>query len=305
MIEPGSTFKIVTVAAALDQRLVSLNDTIFCENGRFLYAGRYLSDHEPYGTLSVAEVLVHSSNIGAAKIALMLQNDKMYQAIRNFGFGEYAFGEKHGERWPGEIRGMVHPIKNWTKVSITRLAMGHEIGVTPVQMATAMCAIANGGNLMRPQIVKRVVDSNGNIIREFFPQVRRRVVDTKAAQETVEALKQVVSKAGTAVKAAIPGFEVAGKTGTAQKIVNGQYVHDHYVSSFAGFFPASDPELCIYVMLNDPKGKDIYGGAVAAPVFHDMAIRIASYLNIKPTLPIVPLQADNTLVQAANREARR
>ncbi len=305
MIEPGSTFKIVTVAAALDQRLVGLNDSIWCENGRFLYAGRYLSDHEPYGTLSVADVLVKSSNIGAAKIALLLQNDKMFQAIRNFGFGEYSFGEKSGERWPGEIRGVVHPVRNWSKVSITRLAMGHEVGVTPVQMTAAMCAIANGGNLMRPQIIKRVVDQNGNVIREFFPQVRRRVVDEKAARETIEALRQVVSKAGTAAKAIIPGFDVAGKTGTAQKIVNGQYVHDSYVSSFAGFFPAGNPEICIYVMINDPKGKEYYGGTVAAPVFHDIAVRVGSYLNIKPTMPIGPGQGGTGIVQAANHGGGR
>jgi len=283
LIEPGSTFKIVTVAAALDQRIVSLDDTVWCENGKFFYGGRYLNDHAPFGNLSVVNVLVHSSNIGAAKIALMLGNERMHKAMLNFGFGEKAFGDRPGERWPGEIRGIVHPLQSWSQVSITRVAMGHEVAVTPLQIANAMCAIANGGNLMRPQIIKRVVQENGTVVREFFPQVRRRVVDRKAAQEVNEALKQVVGKEGTASRAAVPGFEVAGKTGTAQKVVNGQYANDRFVASFSGYFPADDPELCIYVMFDHPKSREYSGGKIAAPVFHDIAVRVASYMNLKPS----------------------
>lgn len=299
--EPGSTFKIVTVAAALDQRLLSLGDTIFCENGRFEYAGRELSDHEAYGNLSVAEVLIHSSNIGAAKIAIKLGRERMHAAMRAFGFGERAFGDRATEAWPGEVRGIVHPPREWSQVSITRVAMGHEVGVTPIQMIGALAAVANGGNLMQPIIVRRVLDEKGVAVREFFPKVRRRVMDHKAARELTEALKRVVSQEGTAAKAAIPGFQVAGKTGTAQKLVNGQYAHDRHVSSFAGFFPANDPEVCIYVMLDTPKGKEQYGGSVAAPVFREIGARVASYMNLRPTIPVpavAPLASGSSVAAA-------
>lgn len=300
--EPGSTFKIVTVASALDQRLVGLEDTVFCENGKWFYGGRYLNDHEPYGWLSTVGVLVHSSNIGASKIALKLGNARMHRAMEDFGFGERAFGRDSADRWPGEVRGIVRPLKNWSQVSITRVAMGHEVAVTPIQIAVAMCALANGGNLMRPQIIKRVQDSKGRVIREFFPEVRRRVVDRKAARDMTRALCLVVSKEGTAAKAAIPGFDVAGKTGTAQKIVNGQYVHDQFVASFVGYFPARDPEVLIYVMLDHPKGRDYSGGAVAAPIFHDIGVRVASYMNLKPerSSPSTPVSSTTGILPVSN-----
>ncbi|MDD2708990.1 MAG: penicillin-binding protein 2 [Verrucomicrobiae bacterium] len=302
MIEPGSTYKTVAVAAALDQRIVTLDDRIYCENGKFLYAGRYLNDHEPYGMLTVAEVLMHSSNIGAAKIALLLGKERMHRAMLDFGFGARTFDEGRGRGWPGEIRGVVHPLRDWSKVSITRVAMGHEVGVTPMQMVNAIAAIANGGNLMRPQIIRRVVDGNGRVIREFFPQVRRRVVDPNAAHAMTDALCRVVSMTGTAQKAMVPGFSVAGKTGTAQKVVNGEYVHDQFFSSFCGYFPAEDPALCIYVMFDNPKGKEYYGGAVAAPVFREIAIRTASYLNLRPTQPIVAASDESKgLLRAAGK----
>jgi cell division protein FtsI/penicillin-binding protein 2 len=283
LIEPGSTFKIVTIATALDQRIISLDDSFWCENGRFLYEGRYINDHEPLGNLNVTGILVHSSNIGAAKIALMLGNEKMYNGMWNFGFGQKAFGDSPSDRWQGEVRGILRPLRSWSKVSITHVAMGYEVGVTPLQMVTAMSALANGGDLMRPQIVKSVQKQDGTIVREFFPQVRRRVVDRKAAREITTALTQVVTKEGTAAKAAIPGFVVAGKTGTAHKVVNGQYAEKQYVSSFCGYFPAKQPELCVYVMFDNPKGKDYFGGAVAAPIFKTIGQRVASYMSIKPT----------------------
>jgi cell division protein FtsI/penicillin-binding protein 2 len=297
LIEPGSTFKIVAVAAALNERIVTLDTKIFCENGRWLYQGRWLTDHEPYGWLTVEEVLIHSSNIGAAKIALLLDKERMHRAMREFGFGEKSFDCERVSGWPGEVRGIVHPLRNWSGVSITRIAMGHEVGVTPIQMINAMCALANGGNLMRPQIIKRVTDENDRVIREFYPFVRRKVIDLKAGEEMKEALRQVVSKAGTAERAAIPGFIAAGKTGTAQKVVNGEYANDQFVASFCGFFPLDEPELCIYVMLDNPKGKEYYGGAIAAPVFREIAIRSASYLNLKPTNPLP--------TTVANRESPR
>jgi cell division protein FtsI/penicillin-binding protein 2 len=288
LVEPGSTFKIVTIASALDQRIIDLQDTFWCENGRFLYEGRYITDHHPAGTLDVTGILVHSSNVGSVKIALMLGSQKMYQAMARFGFGQRAWGDKEGERWLGEIRGIVRPLRSWSKLSLSRLAMGYEVGVTPLQMVTAMSALANGGNLMRPMIVKRVQQQDGTVVREFFPEVRRRVVDQKAARDITKALTQVVSKEGTAAKAAIPGYHIAGKTGTAHIAVNGQYSKDQYISSFCGYFPAEEPEVCIYVMFNRPRGKEYFGGAIAAPLFKSVGERVASYLHLRPTVPIPP-----------------
>jgi cell division protein FtsI/penicillin-binding protein 2 len=298
--EPGSTFKIVPIAAALDRRIISLSDRIWCENGRFLYAGRYLNDHKPYGSLTVAEGMIYSSNILAAKVALMLGNESMYRAMLRFGAGERAFGDKPDERWPGEVRGIVRPLSQWTKLSPTRVSMGHEVAVTPIQMACAMSALANGGNLMKPMIVKKIFDQSGKVVKEFFPQVRRRVVDQQAARQLIEPLKQVVSAKGTAEKAGIAGYEVAGKTGTAQKIVDGKYVNDKFVASFSGFFPANDPEVSIYVMLDNPKGIEHQGGSVAAPVFRDIGVQIASYLNLKPTISQIASSTSLGVIQTAN-----
>ena len=153
---------------------------------------------------------------------------------------------------------------------------------------------------MRPRIIKRLVDENGRVVREFFPQVRHRVMDQQAARNMTKALRQVVSKEGTAERAAVPGFSVAGKTGTAQKVVNGQYAHDEFVASFIGYFPADDPELCIYVMLDNPKGKDYAGGVVAAPVFREIAERSASYLNLTPSAQPLPA-SDPSILRAANK----
>jgi len=283
VIEPGSTFKIVTIATALDQRIISLDDSFWCENGRWLHEGRYITDHEPLGYLNPTGILVHSSNIGVGKIALMLGNEKLYNGMWNMGFGQKTFGDQPNEKWQGEVRGIMRPFRNWSKISITHLSMGYEVGVTPIQMVNAMSALANGGNLMRPQIVKRVQKQDGTVVREFFPQVRRRVVDQKAANDMTAALSQVVSKEGTAAKAAIPGYVIAGKTGTAHKALNGKYSKDQYISSFCGYFPANQPEVCIYVMFDCPKGKEYFGGAVAAPIFKNIGQRVASYLNLKPT----------------------
>ncbi len=296
-VEPGSTFKIVTTAAALDHKLVRADTSLNCENGKFTYGGSTLHDHgHGYGDLTVNDVLVKSSNIGVAKLGLMLGDQRLYEYVRRFGFGE-----RTGVQLPGEIPGIVHPPHRWSKISITHIPMGHEVGATPMQVVNAMCTIANRGRLMTPQIVASITDPTGQSVAEFAPVEVRQVMSPEVAEKVVQALMEVVSKKGTAEKAHVPGFQVAGKTGTAQKISpTGGYEHNKYVVSFAGFFPADKPEICALVLLDDavaPSNLN-YGGQIAAPVFSRIAIRAARHLNLTPSpefmkLPGVLAQNEN------------
>ena len=233
----------------------------------------------PYGDLSVESIITKSSNIGAAKIGLRLGEAALYQYIRDFGFGS-----RTGIFLPGEVYGSVPPVKSWTKISIARIPMGQGIEVTPLQMAMAMCAIANQGLLMRPMIVDRLVDPDGRVVVKYNPQPVRQVAGPAAMSQIVTALKTVVSKDGTAPKARLEHYTVAGKTGTAEKVENGHYVSDKYFSSFIGFFPADNPELCIAVFIDEPPKGDHFGGAAAGPIFKAIAERAANYLNLKPDI---------------------
>jgi cell division protein FtsI/penicillin-binding protein 2 len=273
--EPGSTFKIVVVSGGLNEGVVTLDQQFDCENGDFLFAGRHLHDHERYGILSVKSIITKSSNIGAAKIGIAMGEDRLYDYIRAFGFGD-----RTGIPLPGESRGIVHPVNKWTKVSIAQLPMGQCIAVTPLQMVMAMSAVANDGVLMRPMLVDRLQDEDGNTVVKYQPQQVRRVITEETVRKMVEALKTVVTPDGTAANAALEHYTVAGKTGTAQKTDGKQYL-DKFYSSFTGFFPADNPEICIYVALDDPKGVH-YGGQVAAPIFKEIAEKAATYLNIRP-----------------------
>jgi cell division protein FtsI/penicillin-binding protein 2 len=273
--EPGSTFKIVVVSGGLNEGVVTLDQQFDCENGDFFYAGRHLHDHERYGILSVKSIITKSSNIGAAKIGIAMGEDRLYDYIRAFGFGD-----RTGIPLPGESRGIVHPVKKWSKVSIAQLPMGQGIAVTPLQMAMAMCTVANDGVLMRPMLVDRLEDGDGTTVVKYQPQQVHRVISEETDRLMIEALKTVVSADGTAPTAALDHYTVAGKTGTAQKSDGTQYL-DKFYSSFTGFFPADNPEICIYVALDDPKGVH-YGGQVAAPVFKEIAEQAATYLNIRP-----------------------
>ena len=286
LIEPGSTFKIVVVSGALNDSVVRLTDQFDCEQGHFAYAGRVLHDHESYGLLSVENIVTKSSNIGAAKIGIKLGEQRLYDYIRDFGFGE-----RTEVPLPGEVRGIVHPIKSWSKVSIAQIPMGHGVAVTRLQMTLAMCALANHGVLMRPMLVDRLEDRAGHVVAKYSPQRVRQVIGEPAANLMLKALKTVVSSEGTAKGAALDHYSVAGKTGTAQKVERGVYVSGKYVASFIGFFPADDPELCISIVMDEPK-QGYYGGLTAAPVFKQVAERAANYLNIRPDLkdsePSVP-----------------
>lgn len=287
MFEPGSTFKIVTVAAALNEQAAKLDTIIFCENGLFRCPGKPLKDSHPHGDLSVREVLGKSSNIGTAKLAMRLGEQTFYEYVRRFGFGE-----RTGINLPGEINGQVHPPYTWSKTSITRIPMGQGVTATPVQMISAMCAVANGGNLMLPQIVREVVDDSGNTLIGFEPVKVRQVVTPETAAMVREALKDVVSEQGTAAKAKVKGFAVAGKTGTAQKPDGkGGYMEGKWIVSFIGFLPADNPAFACLVMMDEPMaGKEYFGGSVAGPVFSLIAERAARYLNLEPEPEALPGQ---------------
>ena len=281
LMEPGSTFKIVVAAAALNEGKLRLDSTIFCENGIWNFGGRALHDHRAFGELSVQDILVKSSNIGAAKLALSIGDQKFYEYIRRFGFGERA-----GVELPGEISGLIRPPQNWSKISITRIPMGHEIGATALQMTTAMAAIANEGKLVMPRIVKSVTTAEGKTISTFSPVTLRQVISPQTARQIGNALRGVVSDRGTAAAAAVPGFTIAGKTGTAQKVAsNGGYEHGKYIVSFVGYLPADHPEFVGLVVLDDAqtsKPELNYGGMVAGPIFSRIAEQAARYLDLAP-----------------------
>jgi len=281
MMEPGSTFKIVAAAAALNERKVRPDSSIFCENGLWKFGGAALHDHRSFSYLSVRDILIKSSNIGAAKLALTVGEQKFYEYIRRFGFGE-----RTGIELPGEINGLIRPPQSWSKMSITRIPMGHEIGVTPLQMTAAMATIANGGKLIMPRIVKSITTLEGKTISSLSPVVLRQVISSETAREIGDALRGVVSDNGTAAAAAVPGFIIAGKTGTAQKVnPRGGYEQGKYVVSFAGYLPAEHPEFVGLVVLDDAhtsKPELNYGGLVAGPIFSRVAERAARYLDLEP-----------------------
>jgi cell division protein FtsI (penicillin-binding protein 3) len=259
--EPGSTWKVFTVAGALDAGVVSPSMVFDCEMGAWKYGARVLHDHDPFGRLSVAQVIVHSSNIGAAKIGIRLGPARLRETAVAFGFGR-----RTGVDLPSESRGILHPLERWNSFSITSVPMGHEISVTPLQLVAAFAAIANGGSLMRPYVVDHLVGADGGLHRRAEPKVVGRATSAKTAAELRRMLREAV-KSGTGTKADVEGLEVAGKTGTTQKVdpATGRYTKGRYTSSFVGFAPVEGARVCVAVIIDEPKG-DYYGGAVAAPV---------------------------------------
>jgi cell division protein FtsI (penicillin-binding protein 3)/stage V sporulation protein D (sporulation-specific penicillin-binding protein) len=304
-VEPGSVFKIITLAGALNEGLINLNTQIFCENGVFYYAGRELhDDDEHHAWLPVAEVMSQSSNIGFAKIALdYLHEQKLYQYATAFGMGQRTglFDEQ------GETPGLLRPVNKWSALSITRVPMGQEVLASPIQLATAMSVIANGGKLMAPELAKQVTDPSGRVVKTFQPHVVRQVITAAAARQVAEALHQVTidgtAKAIKITDANGAGFSFAGKTGTAQKWIPGEgYSHTQHVSSFIGFMPAEDPAFVALVMIDDPHTQvhQDYGAEVSAPVFANIAKQMAQIMNIQPDIPAPPAPVGTTPVLSAN-----
>ncbi len=273
--EPGSVFKIVTAAAALEEKVVEPEESIFCENGKWLYQKHYLHDHKPHKNLSFQEVIAKSSNIGTVKVALRLGERKVYQYARNFGFGE-----RTGIDLPGEVRGILRPPHKWSKYSLAAIPIGQEVAVTPIQAICALAAIANGGWYVRPYLLKEIKDSQGISVRKIKPQGRR-IVSKNTAMTLTSILKEVIEEGGTGPLARVYNYTVAGKTGTGQKVVNGRYSHSKFLSSFIGYAPAENPKVIVLVMVDEPKPL-YYGSLVAAPAFREITRRILSYLEVPP-----------------------
>jgi cell division protein FtsI (penicillin-binding protein 3) len=271
--EPGSVFKVFTASACIDSGKVSFTDSFFCENGAWNIAGRTLHDHRGHGYLTFKEVIEKSSNIGTVKAAMEIGDKALYKYIKNFGFGKPT-----GIGLYGEIAGMLRPLGSWTKGSIAAIPMGHEIGVTGVQLAAGVCAIANGGVLVKPRIVSRVVDENGEIIKEF-PIVKIRQVISEDTADQVKYVMKSVIETGTGKRAKPLRFDAAGKTGTAQKIEpSGKYSKRDYVASFVGFAPVDNPAITVCVVVDTPR-NGYYGGTVAAPVFKEICDGALRYLR--------------------------
>ncbi|HSI09580.1 MAG: peptidoglycan D,D-transpeptidase FtsI family protein [Rariglobus sp.] len=286
VLDPGSTFKIVAASGALNDGLVTPGTRFNCSIDSIEYKGkprRFMrDDHEFDHPLTVSEIISHSSNVGAAQLGMKLGEQKLYDYARAFGFGE-----KSGFPFGGEVSGFLNPVDKWSGVDITRIPAGYSISATPMQIHYAMATIASGGTLMRPQIIRQVSDANGEIVYDFTGSVRRQVLSTKTAEQMARMLQGVASKEGTAPMAAIPNFEVAGKTGTAQKLINGRYSERNHVGSFVGFFPASRPRVVITVIVDDghpANGRTGYGSVVAAPSFKNIAEQLIQYLDIKPVI---------------------
>ncbi len=279
VFEPGSTMKIFTVAAALEGNAITPTQTLYCEKGSMRIDNITIRDTHPSEWLSIAQVLAQSSNICAAKIGLSLGPSKLYDALRSFGFGQ-----ETGIELAGESSGTLRPRgRPWVQVETASASFGQGIGTTNLQMAMAVSAIANGGLLMDPIIVQKVTTASGDVVREASPKVRRRVVSRRVAREMAELLISVTEDAGTGLEAAIPGYQVAGKTATAQKTdpKTGQYSLDYYAASFVGFVPAFDPDVVVSVMVDEPM-LEHSGGAVAAPIFRRVSQAVLEWQGTTP-----------------------
>src|SRR6266436_5320418 len=273
LYEPGSVFKIVTLSAAIDQGITNAEDLIDCQMGSIYIAGHRIRDHKPYGLLTVSQVLSNSSDVGAIKVGLRLGAPKFYDYIRSFGFGQPT-----GVDLPGESRGMLRRLENWTPVSVGSISMGQEIGVTPLQMITAMSSMANGGLIVRPHVV-RALRRGTQTVEPQQPQPHRVIRETTAA--TMRRMLEGVVLNGTGKHARLDGYTSAGKTGTAQKfdITTGHYSPHQLIASYVGFAPINTPAVTILVQLDSPVGRH-EGGQVAAPTFKRVAQQVLAYLDV-------------------------
>jgi len=288
--EPGSTFKTILAAAALEEGVVGKDDLFYCEMGKYPYAGRVIHDTHPHGWLPFSKILQVSSNIGFTKVAEKLKKDRYFRYIDKFGFGRVT-----GLDVPGEVPGLLRRPETWSGIDLATHAFGQGISTTPMQMVMAYAAIANGGILMRPYVTRKVVSPEGEVLVENQPQIVRRVISEKTAQSLSAMLRDVTNDGGTGTAAKIDGFDVAGKTGTAQKAERGGYSAKKRVSSFVGFVPADNPRLVSLVLIDEPEGN-VYGGIVAAPAFRNIAQGVLRQLAVAPrdgvAIPSLPAQVE-------------
>jgi len=269
IFEPGSTFKIVMASAVLENHIYKPDDVFFCENGSYRVYKKEFTDHKKYAYLTFSEIIEYSSNIGAIKITEKLNNSLFYKYIRDFGFGN-----ETGIELLGESKGILHPTNDWSGISKAEITIGYEIGVTAIQMVSAYCAIANGGYLLKPTLVKQIVDENGNEIYRLKPRIIRQIINNRTSHTIKKILEDVVEN-GTGITAKIDGVKLAGKTGTAQKLSeNGKHSRSDYYSSFIGIYPADNPQMVALIMIDSPQGGQYYGSLVAAPAFKNILKKI-------------------------------
>ncbi len=280
--EPGSTFKVVTVAAALEEKVYDELDILFCNNGKFQVADVVINDHVPHGWLTLMGIIRKSSNIGASKIGLELGTERLGRYVKAFGFGQ-----KTGVLLAGEGKGILRSDKAWTQVDLANISFGQGLGVTPIQMVNAVNAIATGGELLQPYVVDQITAPTGELVLRNRPGIVRRILTPETARKVSLMMETVTEAGGSGTRAAIEGYRVAGKTGTAQKYDReaGAYSQDAFMASFVGFTPSRNPALTAIVIVDEPD-KNIYGGTVAAPIWADMVSKALKYLNISPEVGI-------------------
>ncbi len=276
MYEPGSTFKPITFGALFEEQLVNLDTRVFCEEGEARIGRRRIHDHKPHGWLTVLDVIAKSSNIATAKCASLMEELVFDSYMRKFGFSS-----RTGIDLPAEADGNLRPVSQWSKYSLVSLAMGQEIGVTALQVACAFAAIANGGELYRPHVLKRIVDEKGNVIFQPGEHLVRRVISERTSADLKKAMTEVV-ETGTGTRVKSDKYMIAGKTGTAQKQIPGVpgYAPNKYVGSFCGFAPVSDPKICVIVVVNEPHGWSHFGGTVAGPAVKEIIEKTLIHMRI-------------------------
>ncbi len=282
--EPGSTFKILAASAFVNERLGDRHTRFDCSLTRFPWRNRMITlptDDKHWEELELREVLIKSSNRGAALAGLSLGERRLFDYCRSFGFGS-----RTGIELSGEEPGLLRELKDWDTYTASRVSIGYGIGVTPLQIHNAMCVIANGGTRVTPWIVRKVADVEGRSVIEFGKDHRERIISEYAAREIRECLNEVVSDEGTGRRAILEGVSAGGKTGTSRKLIDGEYDTRRHLASFSGFFPGDNPELVVTVMVNDPRNTpSTYGGRVAAPAFRNVAQKVAAYYGIRTPTP--------------------
>ncbi len=296
VFEPGSLFKVFLAAAALEEHVVRPSDSFFCENGSYAVYDRTIHDTSKRGWLTFQQIIKFSSNIGASKVGEKMGKERFYRYISAFGFGE-----KTGINLPGEGKGILRHPRYWPPVALDTISFGQGISVTGIQLITALSAIANGGFLMKPYVVEKIMNEKGEAVQSFQPETIRKVVSGETAKTVTMLLKATTEKGGTGEGAVPAGYEVAGKTGTAQKVDSllGGYSENRYISGFMGFAPAEAPKLVLLVVIDEPQGGN-YGGVVAAPIFKAIMENVLPYLQVVPKGTMV---VKNELDSAPRKEA--
>ena len=285
LFEPGSTFKAFTAAAALASHRVSLEQRFDCQEGEWTLGEHVIHDTHAHGKLSLAEIVKYSSNIGIAKVGAQVGPADLHKVLSAFGFGQ-----KTGIDLPGEAKGILRPAREWQPVDLANICFGQGVAVSTLQLASALGSVANGGVLMRPYLVRAIVDHQGGLVSETQPRVVRRVMGVREARILTKMLIEVTEEGGTGTQARVEPFTVAGKTGTAQKVApGGGYSNTEYMASFMGFVPAEDPQVLVMVVIDTPRGQT-YGGQVAAPAFAAAARAALNLLGVHPASPEAPMQ---------------